>query len=88
MSKNLIWNEDTDYVYGLKVEFKNKEEFIETVKKEYETFDIGKMEIKEVTVEPCLCTESGLPAEAIVPLSATNIVIENYYLARIEPIED
>ncbi|WP_432400986.1 hypothetical protein [Wukongibacter sp. M2B1] len=86
MSKNLLWSEDSDVVYGLKSEFKDKEEFKKLAEEEFETFDLGKCEIdiNDVKIKACISTLEGVPAESLLPLSSTDVVIENYYISDVE----
>ena len=81
MSKELIWSEDQDFVYGLKSDFASKEEFIEEVTNQY---DNGRCIIKNIKIEPCVFTSDDILPGVLIPLSMTDIAIENYYTAEIE----
>lgn len=83
MEYKLLWNEDSDMAYGYKGHFKTEEIFIKQVKEEFKSFDGKDCEVKNVRIEACILTKEELPGEMIIPLSATDIVIENYYLADV-----
>lgn len=85
MSKELLWSEDMDFVYGWEKDFENKTDFINTVKKQYED---GECDVINIKIEPCIATEKGIMADKITPLALTDIVIENFYTAQIEPIKE
>ncbi|WP_110929726.1 hypothetical protein [Paenibacillus bouchesdurhonensis] len=84
MAKELIWSEESDFVYGRAVEFENKEDFINTVKDQYED---GECEVADVKIQPCVWTERTIPKECLVTLSSAYAVIENYYTASVSDIE-
>lgn len=56
----LLWNEDSDTACGHIDDFRNKEEFIEQVKKEFKSFDGGYCEVYDVRIEPLIKTEKRI----------------------------
>jgi len=84
MEKELIWSNEDEYVYGRQVEFTSKDDFIATVKKRYEE---GECNVVDVTIEPCIYSDRTIPGDHLVPLSLVDYCIENYYTARVVPIE-
>lgn len=78
--KSLFWSEDGEKVYSLQSQYKSADEFIANVMNNY---DEGECVVENVRVESCICSEKGVPAETIVPMSLTDIVIENYYTADV-----
>ncbi|WP_425622490.1 hypothetical protein ACPT9H_18130 [Brevibacillus borstelensis] len=78
--KSLFWSEDGEKVYSLQSQYKSADEFIANVMNNY---DEGECVVENVRVESCICSEKGVPAEIIVPMSLTDIVIENYYTADV-----
>ena len=85
MSKELIWSEEQDFVYGLKSDFASKEEFTTQVVNQYED---GPCIIKNIQVQPCLFTSDEILPDVLIPLSSTDVVIENYYTAEVEEVSD
>ncbi|MGM1044796.1 MAG: hypothetical protein ACQEXX_01480 [Bacillota bacterium] len=84
MAKELIWADSYEYVYGLKRDFQNKEEFIQEVKNQYED---GECDVKDIRVEPCICSEERIEADTLIPLSLTaDVVIENYYMGEVHAV--
>lgn len=85
MAKELLWSEEMDSVIGWARDFKNTSDFIDEVKGQYEN---GPIDVTNVRVQACICTEEGIPGDTIMPLSSTDVVIENFYTARISEIEE
>ena len=83
----LLWNDDSDSVCGHTDDFETKEDFIEQVKKEFESFDGIKCVVEDIKIEPCISTGIGLPSETLIPLSKTDVEIANYYIARTIELE-
>lgn len=84
MAKELIWSENMDYVYGLAKDFESEDDFVSTVKSEYED---GECMVTEVKIQPCIYAPDGVRGDAIIPLKLVEIHIENYYTARVEQVE-
>jgi len=85
MPKELLWSEDQDFVYGLKSDFESKIEFTEQVINHYEN---GPCVVKNIQVQPCLFTTDEILPDVLIPLSLTDISIENYYTAEVEEVEE
>ncbi len=83
MAKELIWSHEGEYVYGHKAEFFSEVDFINTVMDEY---DEGVCEVTDVKIEPCLYSERTLPGDHLIPLSLEEIIIENYYTAKVKQV--
>lgn len=83
MSKELIWSEESEYVYGRVVEFEDKEDFAKTVKSQYEN---GNCNVLNIKVESCLYTEKTIIGDQLIPLSCLDVCIENYYTAEVEEV--
>lgn len=81
--KALFWSEDSEQVYGRVSDFETKEEFIAEAKKQND----GPIELKDVKVETCVMTIDGLQAETLMPVSLTDLKIENYYSAEVEHLD-
>lgn len=81
--KSLFWSEDSEQVYGRVSDFETKEEFIAEAKKQND----GPIELKDVKVETCVMTIDGLQAETLMPVSLTDLKIENYYSAEVEHLD-
>lgn len=79
MKKNIILSEDGEKAYGRTKDFPRKEVFISEIKKQVE----GIEGVVNVKIESCISTEEGLPAEWLIPISATDIVIESYWVAEL-----
>lgn len=79
MKKNIILSEDGENAYGRTKDFPRKEVFISEIKKQVE----GIEDVVNVKIESCISTEEGLPAEWLIPISATDIVIESYWVAEL-----
>lgn len=84
MAKELIWSNEDEYVFGRQVEFENKEDFIKTVKDQYEN---GECNVVDIAVEPCFHSAEPIPSEYLVPLSLTDFCIENYFMGKVVPVE-
>ena len=89
MEKELIWSNEDEYVYGRQVEFTSKDDFIATVKERYmkDRYEDGECNVVDVTIQPCIYSERTIPGDHLVPLSLVDYCIENYYTARVVPIE-
>ncbi|WP_157930369.1 hypothetical protein, partial [Mycobacteroides abscessus] len=85
MSKELIWSDEMEYVYGWYRDFESIQEFIETVKSRYED---GECNVEDAKRELCFVTERGLKPDLIVPVNLTDVTLEEFYTARVEPIEE
>lgn len=83
----LLWNEDNDIVYGYKRHFKTEEDFIKQVKDEFKSFEGKECRVENIRIEPCIKSEKGLPEDIVVPLSATDIEIANYYTATVVELD-
>ena len=83
MRYKLLWSEDNDMAMGYKGHFKSEEDFIEQVKAEFKSFDGKDCIVKDVKIESCIETEQGLPVDIVVPLSASDVEIANYYTATV-----
>lgn len=81
MAKELLWSEDSDFVYGLANDFLSKEEFVEEVKKQYED---GECEVSNFQVQPCIYSEKTIHADCLIPLASAYVSIENYFTASVE----
>ncbi len=84
MAKELIWSNEDEYVYGRQADFLSKEDFAAAVKEQYEEGDCN---VVDITIEPCIYSERTIPGDHLVPLSLVDYCIENYYTARVVPIE-
>jgi hypothetical protein len=82
----LFWSEDSDRVCGCKADFDTKEDFIKQVKDEFKSFKGKECAVTGVRVEACVFTEKGLNPEMLIPLSATDIEIANYYAATVDEV--
>ncbi|MDN4067673.1 hypothetical protein QYF50_07175 [Paenibacillus vini] len=82
MAKELIWSNEDEYVYGRLAEFHCKEDFVSTVKVQYD----GNCEVIDVKIEPCLYSERTLPGDHLIPLSLEEVSIENYYSGKVMPL--
>ncbi|MBD8839387.1 hypothetical protein IFU39_16365 [Paenibacillus sp. CFBP 13594] len=83
MAKELIWSEDSDYVYGHSSSFNSKEEFEEEVKKQYED---GECEVTNILVQPCITSEKPIYSDYLIPLASVYASIENYYTAEVSHV--
>jgi len=83
MARELNWSEEQDFAYGLKDDFVSKEEFAERVISEYEN---GPCVVNNIKIEPCVFTSDEILPDVLMPLSMTDIVIENYYTAEVEEV--
>ena len=81
MAKELLWSEDGAKVYGWKEDFKDKTDFIETVKSQY---DGGEISITDIKIETCISSTREIPADMVVPLSDIEITIDNFITGIIE----
>jgi hypothetical protein len=86
--KNTIWSEENDYVQGLKSEFDNEQDFVLNATKQYKDFDGKKCVISNLKVEACISTARGVPGDALMPLSMTDVEIANYYTADVSELEE
>lgn len=84
MAKELIWSEESEFVYGRAAEFETKQDFIDTVLAQYED---GNCEVTDVKIQTCIYSEDAIPGEQLIPLSLAGVVIENYYTASVNSFE-
>lgn len=85
MSKELIWSEESEFVYGLASDFNSEEEFIQEVKYQYED---GDCEVANIKNQPCIYADKGVSSGYLMPLASTDVVIENYYTAEVTSISE
>jgi hypothetical protein len=78
--KRIIWSVDGDLAFGKTTEFPNHDRFVKAIQ---EQFPGKKVLIDKVRIEPCISTTEAIAEEILTPLSNTDIVIENYWLADI-----
>ena len=88
MSKEIIWNEDLDFAYGSAKKYNSEEEFVDDIKNGHMTMSGYECEVEDVKIQACILTCEGINAETLIPLPDTDIVIENYYTAIVETLED
>ncbi|UII56695.1 hypothetical protein LS684_04315 [Cytobacillus spongiae] len=81
--KNITFSECGEVAYGKASDFKNADEFIKEVNEQYHE---EMCEVENVRIESCISTLEGIGAEMIVPISSTDIVIENYFVADVSEI--
>lgn len=78
--KRVIFSECGELAFGQVKEFVNVDNFKNAIHEQYhEEF----CHIEKVKIEPCISTIEGISAETIVPLSETDAVIRNYFVAEI-----
>jgi hypothetical protein len=80
---HITFSEDGDVAYGKASEFNNADDFIKSVQEQYhqEIFIV-----ENIRIETCISTLEGIGAEMIIPLSSTDVVIENYFVADVSEI--
>ncbi|MBP0725552.1 hypothetical protein J5Y03_10165 [Bacillus sp. RG28] len=80
---NIIFSEDGDVAYGKVSEFINADKFIKAVQEQhYQEICI----VENIKIETCISTLEGIGADMITPLSSTDVVIENYFVADVSEI--
>lgn len=82
-TKHITFSESGETAYGKASDFNNADEFIVAVNEQYHEEVCW---VDNIRIEPCISTLEGLSAESIVPLSSTDIVIENYMVADVSEI--
>lgn len=82
-TKNIIFSEDGDVAYGKANDFNNADEFIVAVNEQYHE---EVCLVDNIRIESCISTLEGIGAEMIIPLSSTDAVIENYFVADVSEI--
>ena len=82
-NKQVIFSEDGDIAYGKASVFNNADEFIVAINKQYHEEVCW---VDNIRIEPCISTLEGIGAEMIIPLSSTDVVIENYFVADVSEI--
>jgi hypothetical protein len=85
MARELLWNEDNDCVYGWASDFEDKKDFEKAVKGEYED---GPCFVRDIEKRLCISTEKGIKPETICPVEMTDIEMEWYYIATVEPLRE
>jgi hypothetical protein len=88
MGKSLIWSEDMDYVLGWARDFEDEQDFVETVKSQYEETEDHECVVTAVLRELCFVTEKGLRPETITPVRIADVTMEEFYTAKVEPMEE
>ncbi|WP_026883705.1 hypothetical protein [Clostridium akagii] len=83
----IIWNEDMDISYGVKIYFENEKDFQDKVTEEYRNITKCDCLVGDVKIKSCISTGKGLNAESITPLEKTDIEINTYYIADVEKAE-
>ncbi|MEH7521749.1 hypothetical protein V7149_00480 [Bacillus sp. JJ1503] len=82
-TKHITFSEDGGIAYGKASDFNNTDEFIVAVNEQYHEEVCW---VDNIRIESCISTLEGIGAEMIIPLSSTDIVIENYYIADVGEI--
>ena len=85
MARELLWNENYNHVYGWASDFKDKEEFEKAVEADYED---GSCRVSDIEKRLCITTEKGIEPETLCPVELTDIEMEWYYIASVEPIDE
>lgn len=85
MAKELIWNDDYEFAYGRQVDFENRKDFVNEVVRQYED---GPIRVVDVKIQTCFCSDKTLEGERLIPLQHVEFAIENYYVGRIELVEE
>ncbi|MFE8703919.1 hypothetical protein ACFYKX_25435 [Cytobacillus sp. FJAT-54145] len=81
--KHIVFSENNDRAYGKEKDFNNADEFEKTVQEQHpEEFCL----IENIRIEACISTLEGISSETLIPLSNTDIQIENYFVAEISEI--
>lgn len=84
----VLWNKKMDIAMALKTGFKNEDEFKKAVEESFGNNVGGRVEVKNIRIEPCIFASKGMRIDEIIPLSwIKDFSIENYYIADIEPID-
>lgn len=83
MKDYIIWSEDLDIAYGKISDFTSEEEFVKGIHLFYSENVGEKCDIDNVRIESCISTANGVDAELLIPLSNTDVTIENYYVAEV-----
>lgn len=79
-NKQVTFSEDGDVAYGKVSVFNNTDEIIVAVNNQYHE-EVCWMD--NIRIETCISTIEGIGADRITPLSSTDVVIENYYVADV-----
>lgn len=77
--KHIIFSECGEIAYGKAKDFINKDNFTKAVIDQYHE---ELCTVDNIRIESCISTLEGIGAEQIVPLSSTDLVIENYFVAN------
>lgn len=88
MLKSTMWSDENEKVYGLKSDFQSEDEFVATAVAQYKEFDGKDCIASNVRIETCISTHEGLEAGITLPMSMTDVVIENYYTADVCELEN
>ena len=81
--KHIVFSEAGDVAYGSVNDFINSDNFKKAViEQNQEELCI----VENIRIEPCISTLEGIPAETIFPLSSTDAVIKNYFVADVSEI--
>jgi hypothetical protein len=83
-SKQIIFSENGEVAYGRTIDFINSDVFKSAVNEQHHE---EMCSVANIRVEACISTIEGIGAELIVPLSSTDAVIENYFVADVSEIE-
>jgi hypothetical protein len=82
-TKQIIFSEDGSIAYGKASDFNNADEFIIAVNEHYHEEVCW---VDNIRIEACIITLEGIGAETIIPLSNTDIIIENYFIGDVSEI--
>lgn len=81
-NKIIVFSDEDDTAYGSIKSFKNIEEF----KSEIENYLDCKVKLTNIRMEKCITTSQGIEADMLIPLSLTDAIIDDYYIADIEKL--
>ncbi|MBW6409546.1 hypothetical protein [Clostridium weizhouense] len=87
MESKIIWDNNSNIVYGEKSNFNNKLEFIQYVKAEHKKINKYDCYVDNLKLQVYIITKKGINANSIVPISDTDIKIVTMYSGNFASME-
>lgn len=87
MESKIIWDNNSNVVYGEKIHFNSKLEFIQYVKLEHKKINKYDCYVDNITLQVYIITKNGITPNSIVPISDTDIKIVTMYSGNFASME-
>jgi hypothetical protein len=81
--KEILFDSELERVYGEIKDWENEEHFKINAETQYKEITEKECVIKNIRIEECISTKNGICPESRIPVSLTDVIIEEYYIADV-----